>query len=130
MSYNVNQGVAMKDSIHGEMRAPVSYNVNQGTAMKDFLKTPHEERDRIVIGALKECTTKASIEDTFKRYKIKDVGERTDKLNRCMGSPQTFFSSGKISPEDAYELTIQMFLTMSWKLNEIYDRMGLAVASV
>jgi hypothetical protein len=84
-----------------------------------------EERDKIVIGALKECTTRESIEDTFKRYEITDTQEKIEKLNRCMGDPQTFFSSGKVSLEETYELTIQMFLTMSWKLNEMYDRMGL-----
>jgi hypothetical protein len=87
-----------------------------------------QERDKIIIGALKECTTRASLEDTFTLYKITDIQDRIDKLNACMGNPQTFFSSGKVSPEEVYELTIQMFLTMSWKLNDIYDRMGLAVA--
>jgi hypothetical protein len=87
-----------------------------------------EERDNIIIGALKECTTKALLEETFMLYKIVDTQERIDKLNRCMGDPQTFFSSGKVSLEETYELTIQMFLTMSWKLNDIYDRMGLAPA--
>jgi hypothetical protein len=89
-----------------------------------------EERDKIVIGALKECTTRASIEDTFDRYEITNTQEKIDKLNRCMGDPQTFFSSDKVSLEETYELTIQMFLTMSWKLNEIYDRMGLVTAGV
>jgi hypothetical protein len=88
-----------------------------------------EEKNKIVIGALKECTARASLEETFKLYNITDVEERIDKLNRCMGNPQTFFSSDKISINDKYELTIQMFLTMSWKLNEIYDRIGLVSAS-
>jgi hypothetical protein len=88
-----------------------------------------KERDKIVIGALKECTTRVSIEDTFSRYEIDDFQDRIDKLNQCMGDPQTFFSSGRVSLEETYELTIQMFLTMSWKLNEIYDRMGLAAAN-
>ncbi|MDR1173904.1 MAG: hypothetical protein LBK83_00360 [Treponema sp.] len=88
-----------------------------------------EEQNKIVIGALKECTTKESIEDTFNRYEITDTQERINKLNRCMGDPQTFFSSGNVSLEETYELTIQMFLTMSWKLNEIYDRMGLVTAN-
>jgi hypothetical protein len=86
------------------------------------------ERDKIVIGALKACTTRESIEDTFERYDITDTQEKIDKLNQCMGDPQTFFSSDKVSLEETYELTIQMFLTMSWKLNEIYDRMGLVTA--
>jgi hypothetical protein len=89
-----------------------------------------KEKDKIVIGALKECTTRASLEDTFTRYEILDTQERIDKLNGCMGNPQTFFSPGKVSLEETYELTIQMFLTMSWKLNEIYDRMGLVPADV
>jgi hypothetical protein len=83
-----------------------------------------EEQDKIIIGALKECTSRSTLEDTFDRYQITDVRERIKKLNACMGNPQTFFSTGKVSREDTYELTIQMFLTMSWKLNEIYDRMG------
>jgi hypothetical protein len=86
------------------------------------------ERDKIVIGALKACTTRESIEDTFERYNITNTQEKIDKLNQCMGDPQTFFSSGKVSLEETYELTIQMFLTMSWKLNELYDRMGLVTA--
>jgi hypothetical protein len=88
-----------------------------------------KERDKIVIGALKECTTKESIEDTFRLYDITDTQERIDKLNQCMGDPQTFFSSDKVSLDETYELTIQMFLSMSWKLNEIYDRMGLVTAN-
>jgi hypothetical protein len=75
-----------------------------------------EERDKIVIGALKECTTRVSIEDTFGRFNIMDTQERINKLNQCMGDPQTFFSSGMVSLEETYEPTIQMFLTMSWKL--------------
>jgi hypothetical protein len=89
-----------------------------------------EERDKIVIGALKECTTRVSIEDTFDLYNIMDTQDRIERLNQCMGNPQTFFSSGKVSLEETYELTIQMFLTMSWKLNEIYDRMGLVMMDV
>jgi hypothetical protein len=87
-----------------------------------------KERDKVVIGALKECTTRVFIEDTFNRYNITDTQERIDKLNCCMRNPQTFFSPGKVSLEETYELTIQMFLTMSWKLNKIYDRMGLGTA--
>jgi hypothetical protein len=84
-----------------------------------------DSKDRIV-GALKACTTKEIIEDTFARFDVSVLGERIDILNRCMGNPQTFFSSGdSISVENKYELTIQMFLTMSWKMNELYERMGI-----
>jgi hypothetical protein len=83
-----------------------------------------EGQDKIVIGALKECTSRETIESPFDLYKISNISERTEKLNECMGNPQTFFSSEKVSLEEVYELTIQMFLTMSWKLNEIYNRIG------
>jgi len=84
-----------------------------------------DDRDNIVIGALKGCGSRDSIEETFRLYQIKEIPERIKKLNICMGNPQTFFSSDKITTDDKYELTIQMFLTESWKLAEIYDRMGL-----
>jgi hypothetical protein len=96
--------------------------MTQGTGLKE---ESMKERDRIVIGALKACTARASIEDTFSRYDITDTQERIAKLNGAMGNPRTSFTSGNISQADIYELTLQMFLTMSWKLNSIYDRMGL-----
>jgi hypothetical protein len=89
-----------------------------------------EEPDKSVIDALKKCTTKVSLEDIFRQYDITDTQERINKLNWCMGNPQTFFSSAKVSLEETYELTIQMFLTMSWKLNDIYDHMDLVAAGV
>jgi len=87
----------------------------------------NEERDNIVIGALKGCSSRESIEDIFTLFKIDDKTVRIDKLNDSMGNPQTFFSSNKISVDDEYELTIQMFLTGSWKLSEYYERLGIGV---
>jgi hypothetical protein len=83
-----------------------------------------QELDKIITGALKECTTRESIEDTFKRYGIADTQDQIDKLNHAMGNPQTFFTPDDVSLEDTLELTIQMFLTMSWRVNEIYDKIG------
>ena len=85
------------------------------------------ELDNIVVGALKGCSSRESIENTFNLYKISEKAERIDKLNTCMGNPETFFSSEKISVDDKYELTIQMFLTESWKLAELYDRVLVGV---
>jgi hypothetical protein len=87
-----------------------------------------EEKDKIIVGALKGCSSRTSIEDTFKLYNIIEKPERISKLNICMGNPQTFFSSDNVSIDDKYELTIQMFLTGSWKLSEIYDRIGVGVS--
>ena len=82
-----------------------------------------EDKDNILIWALKGCSSRASVEETLTLYKVKDKAERIDRLNDCMGNPQTFFSSD-INTDDKYELTIQMFLSGSWKLSEIYDRLG------
>ena len=89
-----------------------------------------EERDKIVVGALRECGSRESIEDTFKLFGIGGKTERIDKLNDCMGNPQTFFSSDNVSLDDKYELTIQMFLTESWKLSEYYKRLGIGVGGI
>lgn len=43
-----------------------------------------------------------------------------------MGNPETFFSAQSLSIDDKYELTIQMFLTMSWKLSKYYKRIGVS----
>jgi len=86
-----------------------------------------EEKDKIIVGALKECSSRESIENVFNLFKIDDKADRISRLNDCMGNPQTFFSSDKISIEDEYELTIQMFLTGSWKLSEYYRRLGIGV---
>ena len=86
-----------------------------------------EDRDKIVIGALKECSSRESIEDTFSLFQIGDKKARVGRLNDSMGNPQTFFSSDKISVDDEYELTVQMFLTGSWKLSEYYNRLGIGV---
>jgi hypothetical protein len=85
-----------------------------------------EEKDKIIVGALKGCSSRVSVEDTFDLYSIEEKSERIDKLNICMGNPQTFFSN-EVSVDAKYELTIQLFLTGSWKLSEIYDRIGVGV---
>ena len=83
----------------------------------------NEEKDNIIVGALKGCSSRASVEETFELYKVEDKSERIARLNDRMGNPQTFFSSD-MSTDDKYELTVQMFLNGSWKLSEIYDRLG------
>jgi hypothetical protein len=41
-----------------------------------------------------------------------------------MYSPEVFFSS-KPATADEMEFTKQVFLTGKWRLNELYDRMGI-----
>ena len=86
-----------------------------------------EERNKIIVGALKECGSRSSIEEIFNLHDISGKEERVGLLNECMGNPQTFFSQEHVSENDRYELTIQMFLTKSWKLRAYYERMGIGV---
>jgi len=81
------------------------------------------KRDNFIIYKLKKCSSRESIEDVFMLFKTNDKVERVAKLNASMGNPQTFFfSDAVISVDDEYELTIQMFLTGSWKLIKNYER--------
>ena len=53
----------------------------------------------------------------FIKFDIKETSleERINLLLEAMGNPRMFFSIGEPSLEQRYELTIQMFLSMSWK---------------
>lgn len=76
-----------------------------------------KEDKNIVVAALRACSNKKALENVFIKF---DIGaafleERRELLLEAMGNPQMFFSIGEPSLEQRYELTIQMFLSMSWK---------------
>lgn len=75
-----------------------------------------EDRN-IIVGALRACSSKNALENVFIKFDIgeKSLEERIELLFEAMGNPQMFFSIGEPSPKQRYELTIQMFLSMSWK---------------
>jgi hypothetical protein len=110
---------ALKDGAKDEV---ISLFTSACSVKVTYKEARVKERDNIIIGALKECLSRQSVEETFDLYGISDTQERIDKLNRCMGSPQTFFTPSDPSLEDKYECTVQMFLTRAWKLNELYER--------
>jgi hypothetical protein len=68
-----------------------------------------KELDKIVIGALKEYTSRASIKDTFKRYDITDIQKRVDKLNQYMGNPRTFFQRAEFHWKKPMSLRFKCF---------------------
>jgi hypothetical protein len=82
------------------------------------------ELNPVLVSALKACVTEDTIRDTFERYAVTAPAIRTDYLNAAMGDPQTFFVP-KPSVDDEYAVTLQMFLTGTWKLNALYERAGL-----
>jgi hypothetical protein len=77
----------------------------------------------VVIGALKGCTTKDEVKDTFERYAINPLEVRINYLNTAMGNPQTFFSA-KPPVDVEYEVTLRMFLAGTWKLAALYEKAG------
>jgi hypothetical protein len=50
--------------------------------------------------------------------------EKGTELNRRMGNPQTFFSSGKVSLEETYELTIQIYSYCGIHKSGLYSPKG------
>jgi hypothetical protein len=112
----------IKEALKGNAKDEVVALFTSASVKVSYKEARVKERDNIIIGALKECLSRQSVEETFDLYGITDIQERIDKLNRCMGSPQTFFTPPDPSLEDRYEMTIQIFLTRSWKLNELYER--------
>ena len=82
------------------------------------------ETKEILVGALAACETRESLEYTFEIFKATDLSYKIECLNKCMGDPKTFFSSGEQSTlEDKYEITVGMFLTGAWKLARKYEKL-------
>ncbi|GHV22526.1 hypothetical protein FACS189494_09480 [Spirochaetia bacterium] len=71
--------------------------------------------NKILVGALKECETQAQVEDTFLKFEVSGVVEKTACLNECMGNPETFFLGGSSDDETAYATVLSMFLTAEWR---------------
>jgi hypothetical protein len=83
------------------------------------------ETNKVVVGALQQCDTKELVEDTFSRYNILDYSQKADHIVEAMGNPILFFSEGGMDTESRYVTVLSMFLTGEWKMNKIYERMGL-----
>lgn len=82
------------------------------------------ETKAVLVSALAACDTRELLEDAFKRYEASDLKFRIACMNECMGNPKTFYSSGEnTSLENAYELTVQMFLTGAWKIAQMYKKL-------
>jgi len=78
------------------------------------------------VAAIRTCKTMDSLDAELARFDLREAGEIIDCLNRCMYNPERFFSSGGgVSIEDDMEMTKQIFLAGTWRLNEFYERMGI-----
>jgi hypothetical protein len=83
------------------------------------------EINKVLVGALERCDTKELVEDTFSRFGVSDYSPKTDHLVEAMGKPELFFSDGAKDVEGCYATVLSMFLTGEWKMNKLYERMGL-----
>ena len=77
------------------------------------------------VAAIRTCKTRESLDDLLAKFEITDSQEVIGCLNKCMYDPERFYSSYPTSVEDELELTKQIFLTGTWRLNEIYERMNI-----
>ena len=81
--------------------------------------------NQVLVGAIRGCSTREDLETTFDLFKKSDLQERYDILVEAMYNPQMFFSNASPALRQKYELTVEMFLTMEWKLSELYEKMGM-----
>lgn len=85
-----------------------------------------EKLDKRIVGALRDATTRETVEDVFDRFEIKDTDLKTQYIKEAMHDPEIFYSTGNdISIEQQYELILQMLLARSWKLYDYYEKLGL-----
>lgn len=73
--------------------------------------------EKIILGALSGCKTKTEIENVFSMMEISDTQKKIAMLDKCMGNPVTYYSTGTNIPvEKRYEVTSGIFLQGDWKL--------------
>lgn len=84
-----------------------------------------ETLNKVLVGALQHCDTKEVVEDTFIRFNLSDSAEKTACLIEAMGAPDIFLSGGGSDCNSRYATVLAMFLTGEWKMNRLYERMGL-----
>jgi hypothetical protein len=72
--------------------------------------------NKILLGALGGCETKAQVEDTFKKYEVSDFAEKNNYILKTMGSPEVFYSGRTTAPETAYYTNLSAFLTGAWRI--------------
>ena len=77
------------------------------------------------IADIRTCKTRESLDEMLAKFDIIDNQEIIDCLNKCMYDPEKFYSAPPSSIDVELEITKQIFLTGTWRLNEIYERMNI-----
>lgn len=88
-----------------------------------------------LIAALRTTKTEDDVENMFALFKVQDIKERTDYLDRAMYADEVFYSGG--NGDDShdsllqnYYITLGMFIEGSWRIAGLYDRLGLLKSDV
>jgi hypothetical protein len=89
------------------------------------LEVDQVENLEAAVAAIRTCKTLDSLDSMLTRFEFMDSKEIIDCLNKCMYNPERYFSTGGVTIEEDLELTKQIFLTGTWRLNKYYDRMGI-----
>lgn len=79
----------------------------------------------VIIGAIRACSDREMLERTFNRFSIDDLANRYDLLVEAMYKPKMFFSNESPNLNQKYELALELFLTMEWKLAAVYEQIGI-----
>jgi hypothetical protein len=75
------------------------------------------------VAAIRTCKTLDSLDSMLTRFELTDSQKIIDCLNNCMYNPERYFSTSKVTVEEDLELTKQIFLAGTWRINKYYDRM-------
>lgn len=86
--------------------------------------------DDALIAALRTKNTKDEVEKMFAMFGVKDIQSKIDHLDKAMYADQVFYSIGnKADGADIllqkYNITLGMFIDGSWRIAELYDKLGL-----
>lgn len=76
----------------------------------------------VLIGAIRACKNRSQLEDIFGKFEVNDDESRFDILMNSMYDPEFFFSTDSPDAKLRYELAIEMFLTMNWKMSALYEK--------
>ena len=88
-----------------------------------------------LIAALRTTKTEDDVENMFTLFRVQDVKEKTDYLDKAMYADEVFYSGGNgdDSPDSLlqnYYITLGMFIEGSWRIAGLYDRLGLLKSDV
>ena len=78
---------------------------------------------QVLIGAIRACTTRSDLDSTFELFNVSDTQEKYNILVEAMYNPEMFFSLGDPVLEQRFELAVEMFLTMTWKVSALYEKL-------